>query len=72
MQRGDELWLPDGRIVPYRRVDPYRRVADAPRRRAAVPSAPERSRASVRAGAVCERRGAAPAGDRGRHLDLVV
>ncbi|NBB70918.1 MAG: hypothetical protein GVY33_11450 [Alphaproteobacteria bacterium] len=60
MRGGDELWLPDGRVMPYRRVHepPPRRTPRPPMRRAP---------------AAGDRRGAAPAdGERGRHLDMVV
>jgi hypothetical protein len=60
MGRGDELWLPDGRVMPYRRVH------EPPPRR--TPRPPVR-----RAGPRADRRAAAPtASERGRHLDIVV
>jgi hypothetical protein len=62
MDRRDEIWLPDGRVVPYRRVH------EPPvRRRACGGLATPRREPSVD-----RRRRARPSGERGRHLDLLV
>jgi hypothetical protein len=61
MDGRDEIRLPDGRVMPYRRVQ------DRPTRR--------RARAAIvtRGEPPGPRRAAAPAtGERGRHLDIVV
>jgi hypothetical protein len=61
MDGRDEIWLPDGRVMPYRRVQ------DAPvRRRARDAGCARRDRAGER-----HRRPSA-GGERGRHLDIVV
>lgn len=62
MDRGDELWLPDGRVMPYRRVQ------EPPIRRRARAFAVRPPREPV----VARRRPAPPGGERGRHLDIVV
>lgn len=62
MDRGDELWLPDGRVMPYRRVQ------EPPLRRRAQGLAARPRREPV----VTRRRPAPPRGERGRHLDIVV
>jgi len=62
MDRGDELWLPDGRVMPYRRVQ------EPPVRRRARGLAARPRREPV----VTRRRPARPGGERGRHLDILV